>query len=99
MASSRQGRTHWSMMAGASLLATASRRRPQRLSSTGQALTYAQSYPQVWIALGDLFDRSIRAGATGATGKQTKPRTLTTRQSRSPNGNTVIPGVASAFVG
>src|SRR2546425_9147961 len=57
-----------------------SRGGPQGLSSIGIALLYTHSYPQGWIGLSALFDRSIRAGTAGPTGH--KP---TTRASRPAN--------------
>src|SRR5689334_20208267 len=99
MARSRHGRTHWSITAGASLCATTSSRRPQRLSSTGEALTYTHTYPQVWIAFSALFDRTYpcrdrRRLATHTTKRTSRPQTL-----RSPHVSTAFRGVARAFVG
>src|SRR5204862_7493935 len=55
-ASRRQGRTQESITAGASLCEAQSRRRVQRLSSTGEDLTYAHSYPQLGITSCATFD-------------------------------------------
>src|SRR5207247_5059838 len=83
---SRQGRSQLSKAAGGTLCDTDSRRQAQRLSNTGSDLTYAQSYPQVWIARDASADRAIRGKThhTLLSGWRTVARTRSGSQEASP---------------
>src|SRR5438132_13300003 len=64
-ARSRLGRIDVSRAAPGSLASSDSSRRVHRVSSTGSDLTYAHSYPRMWIANSALWDRYLEDSAAG----------------------------------